>query len=270
VELLEKLPMIFEQIKKHQTHKFVWEISKKMFGNHKKLNFKSTKIQFKLVGNHLDLSSQNLDFNLDNHFQKLLISKPNLQLESYLSLKDYAQFLALSELNILVKQVTKLQVSQSQNTITLVDLELETWLLRLASQNSLQILVAPNSGAFADLSITINRLENNFMIVGESGSMTKIMSRLVNGFEGILLIKQGHLDSLILIAKKIKLSQIWVLGFPNIQTPSYFYNLSKKYKNSDNFLQNIKQLGQTSFANKLGYYFECPIGIISNYINFKL
>ena len=266
VGLLEKLPETFEKIKTHQTHEFVWSIAKKMFANHKKLIFKNQKINFKLIGNHLDLSSQVLDFDLTNHFQKMLQNKPKLELETHLSLVDYAKFLAFSELTCLKNQATKLRFNPNQNTCFLSDVVLEDFVKLISKSGNLQILVAPNSGAFADTSKFINKVCTNFAIVGESGSMTKIMSRLVNGFVGIVLIKQSHLDSLILIAKKIKPFKICYLGSPNIQTPSYFYNLSKKYKNSDNFLQNIKGLQQTSFSNRLGYYFDCPIEIINNYI----
>ncbi len=203
---------------------------------------------FRVSGKYMTMTRTKKNYDLQTHFDTLLkkvdkiqtylteqgfvqlndmaclnVKKDKLELEN--ALFDY-EFEKQSNIDGLEYLQQKLQNSISQKKIVLIMCGLNS------SMNSIQKFVLKDES-----------LTRSCLIVGESGSLTKISSKIEQGFVGIVVVKFSSVNYFINDnSKRSDVAEVVLYEKPYFNIHNYWYNLSKQAADEKLYLDQLKEL----------------------------
>jgi DNA polymerase III epsilon subunit-like protein len=246
-----------------------------------KINLESSNLQFSssdsfrinLYSHNLILTKTNLSFNLNSHWTNLLQNYPqcvvNTELRTH-SLSELKTFIDLPRDIVVKTNIPKTPIIDSNLTIP----ELLKEQLKELRANPDQIIITltsmnsamGNVDKFFNKNNTNSQLTSNFLILGESGSLTKISSKIATGFRGIVAIKFNQISTMINILNSTQLigKVTIVLVEPPLFIPHlYWRNTFKEYDNYRLIQSQITEIYQEYKINNIIRTIN-PVRIIVN------
>jgi DNA polymerase III subunit epsilon len=237
-----------------------------------KLEFDPSQVyNFKLTGNkHLFASCVNTRFDLNSHFDNLLNNNQVTQIQTELNqldfeeLMNHGQVAAFKNSNI---QYTENYDYQTHDNITRLDFL--TQHIDLAKETSKPVfIVCGQNSSLKNLTKTASDydLMNDVLVIGESGGITKIASKVDQGFIGVVIFKFSNLDYFYQLHKIPSLAKIALYDRPYFFIHDYWYQQSKtngKY-NPDTFLKILKDIYIQGKINHVHKRFGCNIELFFN------
>jgi DNA polymerase III epsilon subunit-like protein len=203
---------------------------------------------FRVSGKYLTLTRPKKNFDLNSNLETLLNSKPLIQ--TYLSEQGFLKLNELANLNIgeqnyelepaafdyefeklnnidgLEYLQSKLEIAKSQKKIVIIMCGLNS------SMNNLQKFILQD-----------DTLTRNSLIVGESGSLTKIASKIEQGFTGLVIVKFSSLNYFVHENnQRSDVAEVVIYDKPYFNIHNYWYNLAKQSNDETIFLNQIKEL----------------------------
>ena len=225
---------------------------------------KSYKLDVNLFNNLLTLSVDKIGFSINKHFLELKLEHPNVLFQSYLPQEFLARTKQILNLDFEIESVCD---EVEFNFLDRVDINnfLEEKLF-LASESAKPVVI------LAGINSTLKELKNQslnssspekYLVLGENGSTTKIISKIIHGFSGVVIFKINNLEQLLKTVPADKFAEVVLLNQP------YFF--------VDNYLKNIyKRLGFDSYTGdrelkflylkSLQYYYYKVYGIFLNFV----
>ena len=225
-----------------------------------KINLDSRGIYtFYLSKNYLRISKIKPQFSLQTHFEDLLEKFERLELPTFLERDDVGDYLNLIGLHNIRERVTEVVATKTiepnltvyhhplftDNSITK---SLESLLPRVgASGKSLLVMAGSNSSFKMCEYIIREKMDRggvDYLIMGLSGSLTKIFGKLNQGFTGIILLNQKDIWLMHTLAKSPKFCTAILVDNWAFQVPALFKSRNMKKNVFQPFLAKslIRQL----------------------------
>lgn len=225
---------------------------------------KNHKIQITTFNNLLTLSVEKPGFQLNQHFLNLKSQFPNLTFESYLPPELLSRMKIILNLDLPVESVT------DEVEFDFVDkVELSSFIeekLFLASESNKPVII------LAGINSTLKELKNcalnsdkagKYLILGENGSMTKITSKIIHGFSGVVILKTNNLEQLLKTLDSSKFAEIILVNQPYFFVDDYWKNVYKllgfDYYSGDKELKYL-------YLKSLQYYYYKVYGIFLTFV----
>jgi DNA polymerase III epsilon subunit-like protein len=203
---------------------------------------------FRVSGKYMTLTRPKKNFDLNSHFEILLNTKPviqtNLSKQGFLKLNDLAnfnfgeqnyelepaafdyEFEKLNNIDGIEYLQSKLEIAKLQKKIVIIMCGLNS------SMNNLQKFILED-----------DTLTRNSLIVGESGSLTKIASKIEQGFTGLAIVKFSSLNYFVHENNlRSDVAEVVIYDKPYFNIHNYWYNLAKQSNDETIFLNQIKEL----------------------------
>jgi hypothetical protein len=181
-------------------------------------------------GNSLSFTTTKPNFDLPTHFQDLKIKFPTLQFQTSLPQNEWEELAKLSGLTDL--KVSFLSTQEEFAFLERVDLDefLDTKTEQAKTEQKPIILLAGQNSTLKDLKqkLVENQHKNDYLILGETGSATKVNSKLVRNFSGIAVFKLANLEGLLSLPKVPDISEIWLINNPYFFIHPYWKNYWQK------------------------------------------
>ncbi len=181
-------------------------------------------------GNSLNLTTTKPNFDLSTHFQDLKIKYPTLQFQTSLPQNEWEELAKLSGLSDL--KVSFLSTQEEFAFLERVNLDefLDTKTEQAKTEQKPIILLAGQNSTLKDLKqkLVENQHKNDYLILGETGSATKVNSKLVRNFSGIAVFKLANLEGLLSLPKVPDISEIWLINQPYFFIHPYWKNYWQK------------------------------------------
>lgn len=209
-----------------------------------------------LRDNNLVFFAQKKDFNLSKHISALVEKYgQNLQIPTYLPNSDIDNLLTALNLTSLSQQLEPLIINlyESQNFSQdsppeIINVDLEGGLVHVLQGMDIEagttlILGGSNRAMLKIKELLVeNYNARNFLIYGDSGSLTKIISRLRTGFDGLVGLRQSDIWILKNNSFKLPVKNVILVG-------DYYFTLNKIFLGRDIHL--AKSLVNRSIKNRL-------------------
>ncbi len=196
---------------------------------------------------NLNLTKTKLDISL--HFENLFAKYPNLQIQTYFNLNELDSWLELIQLPVLSTKRPQMQSLATESAfdpsnkqenqkllaitkydslreINISDLsELFSVKLRQAKeQQKLMVILSGQNSALKECEkiLTENFHTTDYLILGESGSLTKVGSKLSKNFVGLLVIKEKDFNFINNLTERPEIGEIWLLNQPYLILSKYW------------------------------------------------
>ena len=226
-----------------------------------------------IQGEDLYVSFRKRDFSILSHFQEILEKPKTIQIETDLDEDNFQKLLTLAGLKKLFERKTDLKInSQTLKPVEKVDrMNLEDFYDSLIKKCKLEkkpilILSGLNSSLKDSQKVlTENFTPEEYLILGESGSMTKILSKLLNGFSSVAVLKVSNFKGITNYLDKIDLQEIWFLNQPFLWMDNYWKNQSKLANNPEEFLEQIRKLNLVIQFQKVSKIYEGRVKFLRSY-----
>jgi DNA polymerase III epsilon subunit-like protein len=233
------------------------------------INFDPNSIYvFKNTGSkNLFVSKYNQSFDLAAHFDNLY--KGVGHITTNLNQNDYQQLLDLGNITVDYKRINFAQNYDYQSFDNISRVEFLNDQIEKAKSSGRPIFViCGQNSSLKNLAKTATDFDlmDNILIIGESGGVTKIASKIDQGFVGVVIFKFSSVDYFYNLYKTPELYKIILYDRPYFHINEYWYNrskLSKKFS-PDSFLKDLKDIYLQSKVNSLNQKFNCPIQIYYN------
>ena len=225
------------------------------------------KYLFRYFKDSLQLVQNNTLFNFNDWFKGLISKYPNLKIETYLSQNSFQNLVEMLDLNevfeyegveveFLFDQVEKNIDPERMELDFFINSQLES----LKKTENISLVLAGQNSTLKDLqhSLTSQHEFDNYLILGESGSLTKIGSKILRGFKGLVVIKFHDIHYLLRLNNIPKIDSVWIVNSPYFWIHKCYFNLANKSNDSENFINTLKL-----------FYLEYQINLINSQIDTK-
>lgn len=227
---------------------------------------------FSQTKNHLVISGVRDSFDLRQHFDALL-SAYQPTIFSYLNFEDLQFLLDLLDLSDLfeAKQIEVFTKEESNwQVLTEIDLEdfLVTKINQARKQSTIIVVTTDQNADFKELQTLATTVldSKNILLLGESGGVTKIASKLsATDFAGLLILKTRELDLLLKLKQNWKLQEIWLLGKLGWQVHAWWQTYLRRKNLKEEYLEDLYDLSLISYLNSLEEYSTGQVGLIESY-----
>jgi DNA polymerase III epsilon subunit-like protein len=227
------------------------------------INIENGIIHLRTVGNDIHLTSTKTNFNLNDYLVDLENSNQiQINLDSTLSKK----MCYLLGANLHVENWHKLstnyqsKVTNKVNAKNFLEDKIE---LSISKKKPIIIFCGLNSSM-----IKIQKVadENNFMnkilILGESGGITKISSKIEQGFVGIVVVKFSSVD--FFINQIVSFEEVIIYDRPFLGVHYWWQKKARESKNHDEFISELRDLYLQGKINYLNQKFNCNVEFVYN------
>ena len=224
---------------------------------------------FRVNGKYLSMTRAKKNYNLLEHFDKLLESKPTIQ--TYLTEQGFESLNQLANLKIAYNKFSLVEgVPPKAGTVELDPASFDYDFERLNNIDGLEFLQSKLANAltqkkisfvFCGLNSSMNSIQKlvledeeltrKTLIVGESGSLTKIASKIEQGFTGLVVIKFSSLNYFIQETGAVKenIAEVVIYDKPYFGIHNYWYNLAKQSADEKVYLDQVKELFMQAKVN---------------------
>jgi len=199
---------------------------------------------------------------LQQYLDKILAKeKPkSLEFKTFLNFNQAQSFMHLAQLDSLFdSQNIKINCQSLdkqkvyQEAYNLVDLNnFYEYILDKNQGKTALVMISKNSTLKQSQDIlTKNFQTQEYLIFGESGSLTKIISKLKKGFTGLVVLKTNSYDYLQKMQCLDLFEQFWLADKPNIFVHPIWDYLSNQSGHRHRFLTELKNLYLNSLVNRI-------------------
>lgn len=140
-------------------------------------------------------------------------------------------------------------------------------ILNSALQSSLEtekpcLILAGQNSSIKDCQKIVSQYfkYNQYLILGESGSLTKISSKILSGFKGIVIGKVSNLNYLINL-HNLKVSGVYIINDPYLYIEEGF--VSKELRSA--ILPSLKSIYLQSISNQIGFVINAKTHFVRSY-----
>jgi DNA polymerase III epsilon subunit-like protein len=202
-----------------------------------------------LQNTDLFVSFNKKGFDLGNYFNGILNEYPNLKLESLLDEATFFKILEIAGIkkqfedkdNLEYKFLEELDVERI-DTLDLDDFYNLVFQKVKETNKPVLVLTGLNSTINdSQKALTHEYTPEDYLILGESGSVTKIISKCLNGFTGVVVVKYNNFRSFSNHLDKINFANIWVVNQPYFFLGKFWQNQAKKTSDPDLITSFLKQ-----------------------------
>lgn len=224
-------------------------------------------IQVRSVSGFLELSWPKVNFDLAQTLESNLLSIPNLQIKTNLTEPLYSNFAKILKLEKFVPQ----DFNEELDITVLQDQFLPDFFasqIEIAKNNNqICVLLGGLNSSLKDSQKVCNEnfLSQDYLVLGETGSLTKILSKIKNGFSGLVILKFNNLDYLLSTIDSAKIGDIFVLNQPYFNFHSYLEKYLKNSKYYDDYKPFLKKLFLLATIYKTKEKHNKNIHFVSNY-----
>jgi DNA polymerase III epsilon subunit-like protein len=273
IKLIQNLKVLqLPNLKNLDSYSFIQILENKIINFIDKLEFDPRQIyNFKLMGNkHLFASWSSRSFNLNSHFVELMSDSQVDKVQTELCQTDFIQLMELGQItafqNIEVNYSPNYEYQIHDNLTRLGFITQHIDLAR--EQNKPVFIVCGQNSSLKNLTKTASDydLMNDVLVIGESGGITKIASKVDQGFVGVVIFKFSNLDYFFNLHKIPSLAKIALYDRPYFFIHDYWYQQSKtngKYT-PETFLKILKDIYIQGKINNFYKRFGCEIELFYN------
>jgi len=230
------------------------------FGKKLELHF-STNILIKVRKGHVTVSTDKSDFSLNSLFQNISKSFESVSINSYLPEDDInrlKRILGIQEYDNITYcsnyQPHVLQQLQSVDVSEYIELIRKN---DSADPNPSLIVCGQNKAhKMSEFHLIKSLSPKDYLIVGESGSISKVISKITPTFSGIILLKSHEADYIMKSNKLNEIASITFLMPPYLFFKDYFDSLNDNQKHA------LKDLYIQAMFNKFFTKWHKPITFI--------
>ena len=229
-------------------------------------------LQFRFARHQLFVAQKYDDWRLNAHLERLLEEwRPVIGTD--LSRPDFAKYLELTGTKRVLDAYEQIRYPEQDPELILSPEapKLEKFfrgnieLARQAKQPVL-ILCGQNSG-LRDAEKVLpggDFDKNDYLILGDTGSLTKIGSKLQQGFQGIVLVKTGDFDYFARLGL-LEWGKIWILSAPYFPVDNYWWKLAKASGRQDEWLRLFKYMHLKAVAAHVSQRTHSPVHFQKSY-----
>jgi DNA polymerase III epsilon subunit-like protein len=208
------------------------------------------RLTFRYYQNQLTISKQILGFNLTKTIQKTLANYPDLILPTFLEKGDFDRFLQLSGLSSIMagENVQFLnedcqELEQLEGDLVYSEL-LDNLILSGKNSGKINLILGGQNSTIRDSERILTKYHkpNEYLLLGESGSLTKILSKMLNGFNGVVVIKVGDFGYLKKFANKLQFESVYIVNSPYFNIANYWFNQAMASGKKEGYLKELKDL----------------------------
>jgi DNA polymerase III epsilon subunit-like protein len=225
---------------------------------------------FRVSGKYLSMTRAKKNFDSNAHFVGLLKLEPTIQTflteQGFNKLNSLAnfdfghnqynlepagfdyEFEKLNNIDGLEYLQSKLETAKFQNKIVIIMCGLNS------SMNNIQKLILQDDA-----------LTRNSLIVGESGSLTKIASKIEQGFTGLVIVKFSSLNYFVREnSQRSDIAEVVIYDKPYFNIHNHWYSLAKQSSDETIFLNQIKELHLQAKVNFIHHQTGAKVEFIWN------
>lgn len=226
---------------------------------------------FKLTGSkHLFASFADPKFNLNSYFASLLQNNKINQVKTKLDQNDFDQLMELNKIKAFEDYLINCTQNYNYHTHDNISrLDFLTQHIDIAKiHNKPVFLVCGQNSSLKNLTKTAADydLMKNVLVIGESGGITKIASKVDQGFVGVVIFKFSNIDYFFHLHKAPNLAKIALYDRPYFFIHDYWYQHSKtngKYA-PETYLKILKEIYLQAKINNFYQKFGCNIELFYN------
>ncbi len=169
-------------------------------------------------------------FDVKENFSKLSDKYKEVNIYTYLAEDDFAHLLKLLG-NVELPNNIKVEYRGKEgfvddNSSNLNELIAEKSKLAKTNQKPVLLLLGQNKTLRQIQNICVEDLKDNeYLVLGESGSLTKVASKLVRNFVGVVAVKVGDFGYLQHINNLPEFTEIWIVNLPYIKLDNYWFKM---------------------------------------------
>ncbi|MEI6728810.1 MAG: 3'-5' exonuclease [bacterium] len=203
--------------------------------------------------NQLIFSKEKSGFYLDQHFRDIQAKFPGIEFKTSLTQEGFESFKKLAKIDITPSSFsTKEEDFEYLDRVNLNDFYQEKMSLALRAEKSIIILGGLNSTLKDSKNILVeNYTTDKYLILGETGSLTKVASKLVRDFKGLAILKFNNLEFILNLSPKPEFLEIWMINQPYFFIHKYWLFEGAKTNDKQQFSAELKRLYLQSHI----YYF---------------
>jgi len=238
----------------------------------------NTNLSLKFTNQKLVVSKIKLDFELSDYFIEFFSRFQNLQIQTYLSESDFKLLLDVADLTDIFNNFNPKIIYHNQNIKTFVTKNIPSLVDFLQEKHNLAtekqspvLILSGNNFALKKIqkSLTDNFRPNDYLSLGESGSLTKIYSKLIRNFVGIINIRIGDFGFVNSQKNCPNFAEIWLVGEPLISVPQYWQKLAKQTSQPELFTQTIQNLNLAAQTGFIYYKTSQVVNYIQKILEIK-
>lgn len=239
----------------------------------------SNKLLFRNQGMQISISTFVYQFNLNTVFEKTVNQYNSIVLETYLKKEDFTALLKLTGLQkVIDKYISKITIIYLNNpncTIVFNDtkanvklydfLEERKEIVNLENKYSLILCGQNSSLKEIERQFTQDYEPNEYFVLGESGSLTKIVSKMIKNQKAMVAIKNGDFYYLSRYLDQIELAEIWIINQPYFSVHKYWQTLSLNSTDKDEYMHTLKWLYLKSQAGFISAKTKLNVNFLKSY-----
>ena len=233
---------------------------------------------FRLFNNYLTISKPKPEFDLRLHFEKLLTTFPELEIETNLSYDSFVELINMLELGDLFEQkqlnVTYLieEIGIDNKTAVINEqIDLNEFFgdkLELAKTSKKPIIFLGGQNSTlkdAQKVLVENYNVSDYLVLGESGSLTKVGSKIERGFVGLVVTKVGDINFLLKQRNAIEFAEIWVVNQPYLWIHPFWVRSNMNKEQQEEFATRLKKFYLEQIINQTSILSKKQTGFIRSY-----
>lgn len=203
--------------------------------------------------NQLIFSKDKSGFYLDQHFGDIQAKFPGIEFQTSLTEEGFESFKKLAKIDITPSNFSFKEADfEYIDRVNLTDFYEEKMSLALRAEKPIIILGGLNSTLKDSKNILVeNYTTDKYLILGETGSLTKVASKLVRDFKGLAILKFNNLEFILNLFPKPQFLEIWMINQPYFFIHKYWLFEGAKTNDKVQFLSELKRLYLQSHV----YYF---------------
>lgn len=201
-----------------------------------------TNYNFHLIKDYIQIAKLQADFDINLSFKNLFENYPNSFIKTFLNKEDafeYTNLLGINNeiINNHIEFLDLLEIQSPNNVLILKNPNYSNLIINQIDLTALNLILCGDNQSFKQCqNICFDPLNNiPYLIIGESGSKTKILSKITNGFKGIVILKQKDLGYITNQIDSKLINQIILINKPYLVISNYF---KLKWENKFNINQS--------------------------------
>jgi DNA polymerase III epsilon subunit-like protein len=266
IQLVEDLKQIQWPIGDPKTESFLAIIRVKVGKLIQNLDIRSNKVQLRVGNGDLFFNCRKISFDLNKHLVGLTTDS---QVQINLNQDYTTKLLKIIGVELDINQWQSPNQNyplKTKNGIGAAEFLREK--IKIAKEKKESVII------FCGLNSSLKKIEKtadsenlmkDVLIIGESGGVTKIASKLEQGFVGVVVVKFTASD-FFAGQIKTKFAQVIIYDRPFFLMHTFWQTKAKQSSNPDEFLLAIKNIYLQGKVNSLYSSFQCPVEFVYNLI----
>ena len=229
-------------------------------------------LQFRFARHQLFVAQKHDDWRLNAHLEQLL-SEWRPVISTDLSRSDFAKYLELTGTKRVLDTYEPIHFPEqdpelilSPEAPKLAKFFLDNITLAKQANQPVLVLCGQNSG-LRDAEKVLpggDFDKGDYLILGDTGSLTKIGSKLQQGFRGIVLVKTGDFAYFARLGL-LEWAKIWILSAPYFPVDNYWWKLARASGRRDEWLRLFKYMHLKAVAAHVGGRTKSPVHFQKSY-----